>query len=296
MLHSCILDFRSKSPRVVFVLALVLSAWARSLSSPQEPLRPFVAGQTGGISGPIPQTPSDVSKDRAVHFLRHCIAAHNVAPAGSCLDGALFDASLTPQGLADAHALGWRLRQGSPPTDAVFFVSSLNRALQTASEFRDAAWDPARAPQVIVMDELREVYVPCSSAKRGTASAAAARFPSFNFSAVPEIDPMLTRSTEESGTEVRRRFQVLLERIKVRPERDVFVVSHGSLLDTLLQGPAAEAGLVSAPPASPLALQLRFSAVSGAGKGDAALHGNADESGDLAFAHCSPRTFVWAGA
>jgi broad specificity phosphatase PhoE len=246
--------------------------------------------------------PHSVLRPKSVHFIRHCIAAHNVRPF-ACSSPEVFDPELTTEGLADAFALGARISSGSPPTDAVILTSSLMRALQTAHELQRTSWTSSLfKPKVIVIEELREVYSRCTADMRRPLSVAASRFPDFDFSGIgSETDPRQAVTSDEQDAEILRRTTKVLALVRSRPEHDVFIISHGRFLDLLMQGAAAAAGLVPAPPsytlfAPPLPLSPRFvrdaSGSTGESRGDS--DSRVDTDSDLAFEHCEPRTFVWA--
>jgi len=184
-----------------------------------------------------------------VHFFRHGAAISNdpSLTESQILEARFLDAPLNDHGREQARAAGKELAkvlQGTP-VDLVL-VSPLSRALETIELLLSSA---AIAPPVRVMEVLREAHGvrPCDA--RQPRSAACARFPSFDFSAIEtEHDTWHQPSVRETVHSLRLRCQQFEATLRALPHRDVVVVSHGVFLEHLLEGSLGASVVPPTPP------------------------------------------------
>jgi broad specificity phosphatase PhoE len=175
-----------------------------------------------------------------VHFVRHGQAAHNVRAEGKREAGCSheefiaamkeddeLDADLTDKGREQARSAAERVRL---PSVELVVCSSLSRAIETAClVFREQAG--SRVP-FVSYEGLREWNGYLLNGKRRPAHQLAARFPTVDFSAIPEGETSWTEILELEEQVAERGVQ-FLEWLAARPEREVAVVAHGGIYSTL---------------------------------------------------------------
>jgi broad specificity phosphatase PhoE len=184
-----------------------------------------------------------------VHFIRHGAAISNDPrlTEAQILEPRFLDAPLNDHGRQQARAAGIDLAKAlnGAVVDLVL-VSPLERALETAELILSSA---GIATKVSVIEVLREAHGvrPCDA--RRQRSVAAARFPSFDFSAVEtEADTWHNASVRETVQALRLRCQQFEHMLRALPLRNVVVVSHGVFLEHLLEG---SLGACISPPTPP---------------------------------------------
>ena len=184
-----------------------------------------------------------------VHFFRHGAAISNDPglTASQILEARFLDAPLNDHGREQARAAGRDLAkvlQGTP-IDLVL-ASPLSRALETTELLLSSA---GIAPPVRVIEILREAHGvrPCDA--RQPRSVAAARFPSFDFSAVEtDQDTWHEPTARETMQSLRVRCQQFEAILRSLPHRNVIVVSHGVFLEQLLEGSLGASVIPPTPP------------------------------------------------
>ncbi len=201
-----------------------------------------------------------------VHFFRHGAAISNDPrlTEAQILEERFLDAPLNDHGREQARLAGNELAGAlHGATVDVVLVSPLCRALETAELILSSA---GISPPVRVIELLREAHGvrPCDA--RRPRSVAAARFPSFDFSAVETEDDTLHQPNARESVQALRsrcqRFETMLRSMPLRESASAFacskyvtlwsgtvvVVSHGVFLEHLLDGPL---GACVTPPTPP---------------------------------------------
>jgi len=178
------------------------------------------------------------SGGKIVHFVRHGEAMHNpraeaLRTAGCTFDEFLlamaaddvFDAPLTTLGIAQATETHSSLL-GTSVAPEVVLVSPLSRAIDTAKTIFPCG-------PFFAVDELCERRGWLLNTKRRRRSELAAAYPLCDFAALSEDDELWTEQLEEWPS-CSARGRAALERVWLRPEREVAVVCHGGILDAIL--------------------------------------------------------------
>ena len=175
---------------------------------------------------------------KVLHVLRHGTCVHNEPNAHQLPPEALFDPSLTVQGVAQASAAKARVQALRPE---LVLTSPLTRCLQTATAVMASSpgggeGKGARHVPIVALEMVREAYgVALPDKRRSTAELRAAFAPAVDLSALPDDDQLWTSSTRETLESVHGRARTLLQELLPRPERHILLVSHGVFLECLLQ-------------------------------------------------------------
>jgi len=201
---------------------------------------------------------------KLVHLIRHGQGTHNVEAALRGVEAykntALKDAPLDATGRAQAKELGNRIRESKLAVD-IIIVSPMTRALQTAKEmFPESAEFYANSylstdndsttkkniegedaasikppPKFLAIELAREAFGghPCD--QRRSIRILRHEFPHVDFSLIhTDEDTWHDPIKRETVREVAIRSDKCIDVIRSRPERNIVLVSHGVLLETLL--------------------------------------------------------------
>lgn len=182
-----------------------------------------------------------------VHFVRHGQATHNVRAEVRREEGCShaefiaamqaddeLDAELTDIGREQARAAAvtasWTARKDAATSIQLVVCSPLSRAIETAGlVFREEA---ARGIPFVSNELLREWNGLMLNARRRPRAELMARFPSVDFSQIPEDEEAWT-PTLEPASEVAQRGLRFLDWLAQRPEWEVAVVAHGGIYSSL---------------------------------------------------------------
>jgi broad specificity phosphatase PhoE len=185
--------------------------------------------------------------EKRVHFVRHGEGEHNaeykrMVAAGECdqhdesayENEAFYDARLTEEGRAQAHALAAKVAAFDPPIDLVV-VSAMTRTMQTALGACSSI-DPPFA----ILDEIKEGMTygihPCN--RRSSKTKLQQDFSQhhqLDLSHLPEHDPHFWPDmVQEEEEHLRKRIVAFLQWLENRPEKDILVVTHCVVLFTLM--------------------------------------------------------------
>jgi len=196
---------------------------------------------------------------KLVHLVRHGQGTHNVEAALRGVEAykmvSLVDAPLDATGKAQAKDLGFRIRDSKLAVD-IILVSPMTRALQTATEMFPesveyyAALSSRRSengedrslhehhkapPKFLAIEVTREAFGghPCD--QRRSIRILKKEFPHVDFSQIhTDDDTWHDPIRRETVREVAIRSDKCIDVIRSRPERNIVIVSHGVLLETLL--------------------------------------------------------------
>ncbi|CAM9624461.1 unnamed protein product [Ectocarpus sp. 12 AP-2014] len=172
-----------------------------------------------------------------VSFMRHSIATHNEAAAGSAdamgsvyLSEAFADSSLSSRG----HALVRRARQsmlGLSPAPSVVLCSPLTRAVQTAIAMFGGSGIP-----IVAVPEAREAYgrFPCDR-HRDKSELELMFGDAVDFSLCPVQDTAWSPHHREEMSQLDRRVAGFVDDLLRREAGHVFVVSHGVFIEAALR-------------------------------------------------------------
>ncbi|KAL4279795.1 hypothetical protein GQ457_03G034580 [Hibiscus cannabinus] len=203
------------------------------------------------------QFPYPWQRCKIIHLVRHGQAMHNVEgdrDRSALLSDHLFDAQLSPLGLQqvcklrrDVHASGL-LRK----IDLVI-TSPLSRTMQTAMRVFGSEGQAGGGykdnfsaipggdlncpcPQIMAVELCRDRMGqrPCDMRRR--VSECQALFPCIDFSMMDgEEDSMWNPDVRESEEEMAARMLLFMEWLWTRPEQEIVIVSHGIILQKILQ-------------------------------------------------------------
>lgn len=139
------------------------------------------------------------------------------------LDPALIDAPLTERGRAQAHATVL------PRRVSLVLTAPTLRTLGTAAIVAGGA-------PIVAVEALRSRVSAHTHTRRLTASELGARFPRVDFSGVPEADTLWTGESESRAV-LDARLEGFLRALMARPERELAIVTHFTILLTLFSLP-----------------------------------------------------------
>ena len=207
---------------------------------------------------------------KLVHLVRHGQGTHNVEAALRGVEAykmiSLMDAPLDSTGRTQARDLGIRIKESKLAVD-IILVSPMTRALQTATEMfpesveyygndsgRNVEFSSAlprklvengeehlspehrkAPPKFLAIELAREAFGghPCD--QRRSIRILRNEFPHVDFSLIyTDDDTWHDPIKRETVREVAIRSDKCIDIIRSRPERNIVVVSHGVLLETLL--------------------------------------------------------------
>ena len=175
---------------------------------------------------------------RVLHLVRHAQGEHNLAAAlhgvSAFTRSELFDAALDATGVRQAAELG-RAVDASHLGVQLVLCSPMTRTLQTLQGIypfgRTLSGESVR---IIAIEELREAFGahPCDS--RRAISHYRSLFPWVDFSHVQTDADTWAGPQRETVRDVAQRADAFLEILAALPERRIMVISHGVLLEILL--------------------------------------------------------------
>jgi len=179
----------------------------------------------------------DVSEEKIVKrviFVRHGEGFHNVAYETGGDGHLIFDAELTPRGIAEAQAIFTGTLASFKPEAA--FVSPLWRTLQTCTHAFRARDDGHRCP-IHAMEDVREHnHVSQCNYRRPISEAHTLAFPEVCFAALdadgppPAAEWAVQMSYKSSMAMLRARAARVLCTLAARPEQSIVVFTHATFV------------------------------------------------------------------
>ena len=177
----------------------------------------------------------DLKNAKIIHLIRHCQSTSNVAASlhgpSAYSDPLHYDARLDDAGKRQSIELGQQIRRDEIQIDVVL-VSPMSRAIETLYGIYPTS---VPSPPFIACEWLREAFGahPCDS--RRTISEYMKEYGTrIDFSSILTDNDTWAGPVRERIVDVALRADEVLKVIYARPERHIALISHGVLLEILL--------------------------------------------------------------